>query len=813
MPDIQDLPDVQLAMQGNAPLPNRDVVLHQSADNSEFLASYLTLPEALAKVFPGQTWPAAGLLPESPAASRYTVFQMDASNDRKAGASSPISALLTASLQGEGKQDLSRAVIAAVANGAPARDQILPALENWKDPASIAAPADLPENVAIAIRSSGSLQLGGTSQLGFNFNWLHEAWPGRLVGDVGLKVNAAHNVSLQLSLSGSFTAVVSRTAELGASSQPVPRLRLRVYKQKGAGFDFASRISVGEQAAPLPANAGDLVAAILGVQEGQLVQGARNVEALPASVAPSLGAAFESFSAFSSLSPALRRQLASTLGPVTCQADFNIAQANFAKLNALADSIYKKALAALDSKYRAALSYQYASTPESTALLDCSFDFTGAGIAAYRRALGGEFLFQDGTDVHIHQGVLTNGIQEQGTIELHLPFMKYREWTSRLAALSKAELTGDEQGRVLAYTVDASQQVAAANTYQSVLALSGSLLRRVPTASQPAAASSSQPDTAGFTLAFTDRRTLRPVQLTAALLPVLQAYGFDGQAGQCLASLAKQAPKEVATSLTLSIPGELAAAWLQSPLERELSFPATYARVSVAVQQAMRKWLPFVYFSDPSRYETPASAYPLLVYQCSRPFPGQGRTEFTYDVMDRESTAQARRVPLTIMAPQLTRVRQVLTDAGKAGLAKYYDPKRASAVISAVERDPRMMDSLLCADALFVDQLIRMGVHGRQFGDHAQSDPAGAVGNLMRFATALVKTFHVRLRRLYGGQEFLSFGSLLLIEATNALSAASGTAPTIRGVLTITAGNTTQTLTSNCGAGCPPASSPAATIQ
>jgi hypothetical protein len=162
-------------------------------------------------------------------------------------------------------------------------------------------------------------------------------------------------------------------------------------------------------------------------------------------------------------------------------------------------------------------------------------------------------------------------------------------------------------------------------------------------------------------------------------------------------------------------------------------------------------------------------------------------------VMNKESTALSHLVPISALARELAIVQRLLIDCGKANTARFYAPKQAPKVLQTVRRNPRLMDALLYADAVFVNQLIQLGVHGRRFGKEAQSDPEQAVRKLARFAEDLVKTFHGRLKRLYGGQAFLSFGSLLLVEATNALSADLRPEAPIQAVLTITAGNVKQT--------------------
>jgi hypothetical protein len=99
-----------------------------------------------------------------------------------------------------------------------------------------------------------------------------------------------------------------------------------------------------------------------------------------------------------------------------------------------------------------------------------------------------------------------------------------------------------------------------------------------------------------------------------------------------------------------------------------------------------------------------------------------------------------------------------------------------------------------------------LGTQARRFQDEARSKPQCGAKDLSRFAADLAATFNVRLRRLYGGQSFVSLGSLLLVHATAALT---GQTAAIQATLSITAGNLKQTLVNIRGTGIPACVSPA----
>jgi hypothetical protein len=85
---------------------------------------------------------------------------------------------------------------------------------------------------------------------------------------------------------------------------------------------------------------------------------------------------------------------------------------------------------------------------------------------------------------------------------------------------------------------------------------------------------------------------------------------------------------------------------------------------------------------------------------------------------------------------------------------------------------------------------VNLGCRGRELREQSAGDPAAAK-KLTCFAAGLVKAFHGKLRRFYGGQECFALGSLLLVEATNALHGdASG--PGVQAVLRVSRGEKGQ---------------------
>jgi hypothetical protein len=647
------------------------------------------------------------------------------------------------------------------------------------DPMAVKSASDLPKELPVVTETHGKLRLRARQPLAYNFHWLREVALGAIEGDLGLKIDAGAEAAAQLAVDSSYRQQISLD-ERGW-------LRLEILKSRSQSLDFSARVSASAQAdTPLPDKPDALVAAILGIHEAQWPA---NLAQIASAASDTLGrlqelwkalasggtgngqnilAAFQNFDGWA------RKQIETLLGPVQTEADIGKLLAGLRTLLGLRDSVYEKAVAAVEKKYEADLSYAYKSASQETALLDCSFAFTDEGLAAYRQALQGDYswiLTADPAHVGIRQGLLTDGLQRQSTLELHLPFLDRKEWTSRLEVLARMEVSSDGDGRLLVYHVDASHRVACRNSYQSVLALAGGLsVGRVHSASS-------------FTLSYSDQRRLPCAQAPRALASALSAYGFDAGANQSLQQLAAGRNGDLDVSLALSIPGSLVTAWLDAPDERSSDFFPVYARVSTAVQRAIRLWLPYVYFSDAGRYETLDAAFPLVVYGASRPFACKPNYDFSYDVTNEQSMRSFFRLAGQQLPGALADVEALLLKAGKKRAASFYSPKEARNILASVQQKPRLVQSLLVADTFLVNALVNLGCRAHRLRETSAKDPSEAVKQLTRFAADLVRAFHGKLRWLYGGQEFLAMGGLLLVEATSALKDGENMPSAIQAVL------------------------------
>ena len=206
--------------------------------------------------------------------------------------------------------------------------------------------------------------------------------------------------------------------------------------------------------------------------------------------------------------------------------------------------------------------------------------------------------------------------------------------------------------------------------------------------------------------------------------------------------------------------------WLLLPVERSAAFLPTFARISVSLQAALRKHVPLIYFHSLECFRDWKSAYPMLVYQASRPFRGRVRTELTYDVLNPRLMAVLFRRTKGNLAPLLERVEGQLQAAGWHEIARQYSPRRAPEIVKSVQRvsaSRRCLYRLIRSEGALVDALLPLS----GLGTLSQKEQA-------RRLLVFRKKWQFQLRRLYPGGDFSTLAPVLLEAATEALLASSG---------------------------------------
>jgi len=149
--------------------------------------------------------------------------------------------------------------------------------------------------------------------------------------------------------------------------------------------------------------------------------------------------------------------------------------------------------------------------------------------------------------------------------------------------------------------------------------------------------------------------------------------------------------------------------WKSAPNEFDPRYFRTWQRVSLALQNALRRWLPENYFRDPARFEDRQEAYPMIVYQASRLCYGRPRTEFTYDVADPGALPAALKMIGHSLQVLLSGIEQRLYESGRAELARRYAPIWHQDILNDARKRWRKLVELLGKEAALINAVIDLG--------------------------------------------------------------------------------------------------------
>lgn len=203
--------------------------------------------------------------------------------------------------------------------------------------------------------------------------------------------------------------------------------------------------------------------------------------------------------------------------------------------------------------------------------------------------------------------------------------------------------------------------------------------------------------------------------------------------------------------------------WLSAPPEGTRQFQCLFVSVSCALQAALRRLVPALYFSDPARYSSPKLAFPLLVYAASKPLRSRRSGQFTYDPLETDVMLYFQRTVRNHLPVMLRAICSGLHDAGMPETAADYEPRHSAKIISRVLRHAALrkrLHGLLAIDAHLLRVLMELP------GKSCLSERSQ--GNDLTRAQDI---WNSKFCRLYASQDYRSIAPAVLAHATAALLA------------------------------------------
>jgi hypothetical protein len=179
------------------------------------------------------------------------------------------------------------------------------------------------------------------------------------------------------------------------------------------------------------------------------------------------------------------------------------------------------------------------------------------------------------------------------------------------------------------------------------------------------------------------------------------------------------------------------------------------------MQTLLRERIPPHYFQSSQNFANGKTAYPMLVYQASRPFRGKMRSELTYDVLNPATLAAFFRTVRPLFPGVLLAAKTRLQSEGANHLAGQYEPARASAILQSVQKlakSRKCLYVLIRAESVLINTLLDLaGLGGLPDRQRA------------RRIASFQKKWRFQLRRMYVGTDFTWLAKELLDTATQAL--------------------------------------------
>jgi hypothetical protein len=202
--------------------------------------------------------------------------------------------------------------------------------------------------------------------------------------------------------------------------------------------------------------------------------------------------------------------------------------------------------------------------------------------------------------------------------------------------------------------------------------------------------------------------------------------------------------------------------WLLAPDERDVNFLSAFARISLALQETLRSRVPAAYFESPENFRDTKKAYPMLLYQASKPFRARIRTDLTYDVLNPITLARVFRSARQGLPDLLAAAELRLIDSGLGDVARAYQQRRSADIVESVQRlskSRRCLYMLIRSENVLLNALIDLAGLGAL-------RPKDQKKRIALFE----KRWIFELRRIYPGMDCMSLAPDLLESVTRGLS-------------------------------------------
>jgi hypothetical protein len=211
--------------------------------------------------------------------------------------------------------------------------------------------------------------------------------------------------------------------------------------------------------------------------------------------------------------------------------------------------------------------------------------------------------------------------------------------------------------------------------------------------------------------------------------------------------------------------------WTTAASERSARYAAVYTRASLALQSAMREWIPSLYFDHASRLEDLELAQGMIGWRASRPAVGEHVDRLCCDVLDPGMMDRCLFWVERNIRPVLRTLLPVSAklDAKRRG---YFDPRGTKQILLRLRRAQRGFQMILRAEEDIITQLVKLAAATPQWRTKAQRQPRQTAIEVDRGVEKAMATVEARLRRILPHGDVDTLMRMLVIVLTNSFAEA-----------------------------------------
>lgn len=206
----------------------------------------------------------------------------------------------------------------------------------------------------------------------------------------------------------------------------------------------------------------------------------------------------------------------------------------------------------------------------------------------------------------------------------------------------------------------------------------------------------------------------------------------------------------------------------KAPAERSRHYDQVYKTVSIAIQSAIREWLPPAHVESIGQFEDRQHLLSLLAWSSAEPVTGKSVDQLAVDVFCADRMRRATNGLPRRMARKLDGLHAVLLRHHADPLiSNSYKPEEADRLATNYRSRTRFLYLLFSNEVRLITSFVQFCTRIAYWREKAEGDPA-AVYRDIRNHWEVVESV---LRRFYQRHSHAALGSLLLLEAVRALEA------------------------------------------